>query len=166
MKRLNLWLCLALLAGCAEGTGTLHQETVTTEAELVAGCEELLDHGAEPLALGSIEGTNRFVLDTDEGRCVEEAGDLLDTLRRHEQSTLVAELSESVQGLTSADPSPHPDRPDNFDPRRGVGADPSPHPDRPGDIDSEADDEEAVVIIWIVFVEDDDSESDMMTSAR
>jgi hypothetical protein len=160
MKRALLHLAgLCLAAGCAVGPGSFEElpegELFTTET-----CEALLDHGALPLAVGSIQGTSRYVLDTNQGRCVEERDELIDTLRRHDHGAIVAELSRSTDNPAAADPNPHPDRPDAISGGPSVAADPNPHPDTNADVDSADDEEAAVVVVWVVVVEDDDMAGD------
>jgi hypothetical protein len=166
MSRLLL-LALAswLLAGCAIGTSRLDE--LGSAGELEQGCEALLDSGAEPLAIGTIQGTSRYVLDTSRGRCVDDGDDLVASLRRHDHASLVDQLTDALESQDegselATDPSPHPDVPDHLDPLR---TDPSPHPDMPPHVDSEDDEEAAVIIIWVV-VADDDSDGDMTTDSR
>jgi hypothetical protein len=163
MKRVLLQLLsLSLLAGCAVGAGSFDElpqgDLITTQS-----CEVLLDRGAWPLAVGSIEGTSHYVLDTDQGRCVEERDDLIDSLRRHDHGGLVDQLSYAIDNPGHTE----------IDPECGLCGDPNPHPDKPPvDIESDMDaddsddgDDAAVVIVWVVVAEDD-PDGDMAPAPR
>jgi hypothetical protein len=160
MKRaLSHLLSLCLVAGCAAGTGGFDELPESDLAD-TQSCEALLDHGARPLAVGTIEGTSRYVLDTNQGRCVEERDELIDSLRRHDHGALVAQLSRATDDPAASDPSPHPDIPGDIKPPPSMEGDPNPHPDTNADVDGADEEEAAVVVIWIVVVEDDDMTSD------
>jgi hypothetical protein len=159
MKRFLSLVLTLLAAGCAVGPGSLEDPfegfEEGDEAELEQGCEMLLDLGAQPLAIGNIQGTTRYVLDTSAGRCVDEEEDLVDTLRRHDHGALVEQLATAIKDPAAADPSPHPDMPGNFDPHSDLVADPSPHPDTNADLDRTDDEEVLVIIVWVVVADDD-----------